>query len=178
LTIIKKTKESFSEETTEIKKSQKQRDRYIVLIVNTLNNGEHVKMKSGYTCKIKKPTSIAKKVGSSSTNNSFKQALAACVKKGYILEFLKKKELLKIFHHTWDQYSTYSAPCYVLTEKGIEMITAINLLGNNSMDEIIQNHISQQKGLTEDKINEYLEVFKGIPNQFKILSELETLSTE
>ena len=176
--VTKVSKNLFSLDSVEHKKPQTTPDKYTVLILNALNEGRPIKMKKGYTGKIKRLKSIAKKFGAGPTNNSLRNALDKCVKKQYILEFKKKKDLAKIFHPNVEEYDLYSPPCYVLTQKGIEMINAISSLELNTMDEIILSYITSQKNLSDEKISEYLKVLKGIPNQFKILSELETLNVE
>jgi len=170
--------EKFNEEPTERKKSQTVPDRYTVLILNTLNEGEPIKTKKGHTGKIKKIVEIAARIGQGTTNESFRKGLKKCEKEGYIIGFSTKKERLKIFQPRSREFFNYSGPCQQLTEKGIQMVASIQALGHDSLDEIISSHITKQNNLSEEQINDFLEICKGIPNPFKILSELETLKIE
>ena len=176
----KKVLDLPSSDSAPAKKSQTTPDRYTVLILYAINQGKVQKkgLKDGHTGKIKKVTEIASNVGQETTNASFQAALRKCEADGYTISFSTKKERLKIFHPHSSGFFNYSGPCQELTKKGIEMVNAINSLANEFMDEIIHTHITSQKNLSDEKISEYLEICKGIPNQFKILSELGILSTE
>ena len=176
--VTKVSKNLFSLDSVEHKKPQTTPDKYTVLILNALNEGRPIKMKKGYTGKIKRLKSIAKKFGAGPTNNSLRNALDKCVKKQYILEFKKKKDLAKIFQPNAEEYDLYTTPCYLLNEKGIEMLNGISALIPNTLNELIESHITSMEGLSEDKIIEYMEIFKDVPNPFNILSELEILRPE
>jgi len=177
LTINKSTK-IVSLDTVDKKKPQITPDKYAVLILNALNEGRPVKTKKGYTGKIKKLKSIARKLEVGETNGSLRNALDKCTSKQYVLEFKKKKDLAKIFFPNAEEYDLYRPPCYMLTQKGIALLNGIVLTHSNDMYEIIQNQSNYLPDISEDKINELLEIVKDIPNPFKILSELETLNVK
>jgi hypothetical protein len=177
MTIHKLSRKGVSLDTADKKNSPLTPDKYIVLILNALNEGRPIKMKKGVG-KIKRLKSIAKKLDVQETNMSLRNALNKCTKKQYVLEFKKKKDLAKIFYPNAEEYDLYATPCYMLTQKGIEMLNGIGYLIPSTMNELIQSHITSIDGLSEDKVMEYLEIFKDVPNPFNILLELETLSLE
>ena len=147
---------------------------YIPKILDDINVRSTVKMKSGFTGKIRYQSLIAKSFGTSGSNSTLKKSLKFAVEQEWLICIKKRKDLNTIFVTTSRDRSDYeqNLPAYVLTEKGISFAKAVKYITKfDKLSEMLENIITDEAN--DKNLDQIKQLFSNYDNPFLELKKLK-----
>jgi len=151
--------------TSKSSKSNNSLEGYVVKILEDINYFEQeIVMKTGLG-KIRNQSEIAKSIGTSKSNMTFLNSLKYAIEKEWLLAISTKKDFSKIFEPNSRYRKNYSAPAYVLTEKGLAFAKSISYI-TNSPDLVEMLKIIIKDEANDENYQKIETLFKDYENPF------------
>jgi hypothetical protein len=146
-------------------------EEYVIKILDDINFHPQIIMKPGFTGKIRNRSSIAKSIKTIPTNQTFLKSLEFAVKQDWLIHIKTKKDFNNIFTPNSRYRSDYTAPSFVLTEKGISFAKSVTFTKFTSLSDMLKTIISDEAN--DEKIKQIDDLFKDYDNPFSEFKKLK-----
>ena len=157
--------------TSKSSKSNNSLEGYVVKILEDINYFEHeIVMKTGLG-KIRNQSDISKSIGTSKSNKTFLNSLKYAVEKEWLVAISTKKDLSKILEPNSRYRKKYSAPAYVLTQKGLAFAKSVSFIDSPNLVEMLKIIIKDEAN--DENYKQIETLFKDYENPFAEFQKLK-----